>query len=418
MEIKICKSSLNGKVQMPGSKSQTIRAIIGAALSSGNSYIENVSICNDVTAAIGAVTALGAKVEFFADNLTKKNCLKISGNNYHLINEATIDCKDSATVLRFFLSIVAVLGIKTKFIMSSSLMKRPLDDLIKELTNHGINYRKNVDNCSIISDGKISGDNFFINANISSQYISGLLFALPLCKANSCNNHINLHLTSEICSKQYLNMTLDILNKFGINIKYKKKRFEIAKAQKFKKTTITIEGDYSIAANFFVAQNINSKNLIIENLPQKTIQKEKIILDIIKNINTRHEISIDADDYIDIVPILVVLFCYKKIKGTILNIKRLKIKESNRLESICESLIKMGADISYTNNKIFVNGKGQLTGGVRVNGYNDHRIVMALTVAGLAAQNPIIISDAESVNKSFPEFNDIIHNLSKNNIDN
>ena len=410
MNVKVFKSQLNGKVEIPYSKSQLIRAIICAGLSSGVSNIKGISMCDDVMVAINAIKSLGANVRYYKDEETMKSCLIINGRKHNLCNKIEINFKESATVYRIFLSIIAVLGIEAKFIVYQSLKRRYISDLTGELIKHGITYDSHLEEGYVISKGKISGEDFFIRGNITSQFISGLLIAIPLIEDLN-KEAIKIYLLSEIKSKQYVNMTLDMISKFGIKIDYDKNKFIIHPNQKYRNTTVNIEGDYSIGANFLVSKSINSKGLIIENLPTQTLQSDKLVLDVIDKIEKGEKININADDCMDIVPILVVLFYCKDVSAKIYNAKRLMFKESNRLEAICESLIKMGANIEYNDNEIIVKTGGVLKGGVLLSGYNDHRIIMALTIAGMNCDKPVIISDARSVNKSYPEFWDVIKKL-------
>ncbi|MBP0979551.1 MAG: 3-phosphoshikimate 1-carboxyvinyltransferase [Oscillospiraceae bacterium] len=407
MNIKIFESNLTGTLDIPGSKSQTIRAIICAALANGKSYIKNISFCDDVKVAIDAVKTLGAKVEIFLDKNNNKY-LEITGLKSKPNHKIKINCKESATVFRIFLSIVAVLGIETKFILEKSLIKRKFNYLTNELSKHGIIYKNNLSEGYLISKGQIILKDFVLPGHISSQYITSLLISLSLIKTNNKKKFLKIKLSSELKSSSYVEMTIDILKKFGIKIKKNNKKnnkeFIIFLNQEFKPTSIQIEKDYSIAANFLVAKCLNSKNLIIKNLPKNSLQGDKLILDIIKKINFKKFIKIDADSCIDIIPILVVLFCFKNIKSVIYNVSRLRLKESDRLTAICESLKKLGATIYYNNDKILINNQKKLLGNIFLNSYSDHRIAMALAIAAINCKHPVIISDAESVNKSFPEF--------------
>ena len=261
----------------------------------------------------------------------------------------------------------------------------------------------------MVSRGKIILEDFEIPGNISSQYITSLLIALSLIKKNNKKKFIKIKLLSELKSVSYVEMTIDVLKKFGIIINKKSDReYIIFLGQKFRPAVIEIEADYSIAANFLVAKSLNSKNLIIKNLSKNSLQADKLILDIIKKIDFKEFIKLDADKCIDIVPVLVVLFCFKNIKALIYNVSRLRLKESDRLEAICQSLKKLGANISYNNNKILINKNlkniNNFNNNIFLDSYSDHRIAMALAIAGMNTQGSVVICGAQSVNKSFPEF--------------
>ncbi len=413
MVIKIFRSSLNGCVEIPSSKSQIIRSVICAGLAKGITQIKHVSLPEDVEVAINAMVNLGANISISKEKEANNYSLTITGGQYCNLTDANISCNQSATVFRFLLSLCAVLGINTTFGLHENLINRPFLELTNELQRHGVNYIYNLKNCQIASSGKLSGLDFYLSGNISSQYVSGLLISLPLLQTKT-NKIATVNLTSRLQSQQYVDITIDTLQKFNIKILKYKNKFLVPTNQKFQSAIINPEGDYSLGANFLVAQNLNSPNLKISNLNSKSLQGDKIIEDIIKKIETSpgmKEIKIDAANCIDLVPILVILIVYKKINAQIYNIERLKIKESNRLEAICEQLKKMGAKIKYNENQIFINGNGKLKGGVCLDGYNDHRIIMALAIAGLMCIEPITILGSESVSKSYREFWQVLKKL-------
>ncbi len=404
MNVKVYKSVLNGTIEIPSSKSQLHRAIICAGLSFGMvSYIKNVNICEDIKATINAIIALGASVHSYIDEDTKKECLRIKGISYRNIDRVVIDCQNSATTFRLFLSIVAVLGIETKFVLSKRLMERPFKHLTSELVRHGIEYEENKEECYIISKGKVWCEDFFISGDISSQYISSLLISLPIIRRSS-ENSVKIYVTSKLESSYYVDLTIDVLSKFGVTIEKSKHGYIVPINQKFSATNVILEGDYSLGANFLVAKNINSPNLIIKNLDANSLQGDALILKILNQLENEHKILIDGSNCLDIVPILVVLGCYTNAEFKFVNVGRLKFKESNRLQAICESVNKMGGNICFTENEIVVKGTEKLKGGVILSGYTDHRIIMALAIAGINCEEPITISGAEYVNKSFPEF--------------
>lgn len=403
VNVTIYKSVLNGKVEVPSFKSQLHRAIICAGLSSDVSYIKNICMCEDIKVTINAIIALGADVQFYIDDNTKKECLRIKGVNYKNIGKVTINCQNSATTFRLFLSIVAVLGIETKFILSKELMARPFEHLTSELVRHGVEYRENRKECYIISKGKVLCEDFFIRGDISSQYISSLLISLPLISKAS-EDVVKIYITSKLESYSYVELTIDVLSNFGVKIEKNKQGYSIPTNQKFKATTIDLEGDYSLGANFLVARNINSPNLVIKNLDVNSLQGDALVLEILDQIKNEDRILIDGSNCIDVVPILAVLGCYTNIEFKFFNVARLRFKESNRLHAICESINKMGGNICFTENEFVIKGTRKLKGGVSLDGYKDHRMVMALAIAGLNCEEPITISNAEYVNKSFPEF--------------
>lgn len=428
-EIKIIlnKSNVIGSVIVPPSKSFTHRAIMCATLASGTSRINNPLICEDSLATIDACRILGAKIKF------AENFLKIRGMGDSIggkkISKALIRCRQSGSTMRFIIPICAVLCEQAKITGDEGLLKRPIFPIVKTLRQMGFDLSSNGEYPPVfIKIGKMKlSRKIRIAGNISSQYISGLLFALPLLPVNT-----EITVTTEAESKDYILMTIEVLKKFGIEIKYSPdlREFIIRGNQKYKAVKdYKAEGDYSSAAFIFACGVLSAENKItICGLKHPSSQGDAGIVDILRKMGAdikylRNEfivrksdlkaIEFDAKDIPDLVPILSVLATQARGRTIIRNIERLRIKESDRAKAIVGQLKKMGAEMIEEKNCLIINGPTKLTG-VSIRTFSDHRIAMACSVAALVAEGETIIDDPICVKKSYPSFFDDLRNLGIN----
>ena len=371
MDIKITPSKLIGTVNIPSSKSMTHRMLICAALANGQSKISNITFSKDIYATINALTAIGADIK---------------------INE------DSATVLGINnVSITAALGINSTYTGQGRLPERPITPYLRELTKHGIKFEYN-NTMPFNMSGKLKCGEFKLEGNISSQFITGMLFALPLLNGDS-----EIIMTSALESKPYADMTIKCLNTFGTETE---KGYFIKGNQKYKPKNIVVEGDYSQAAFFYVA-NILGNDININNLKENSLQGDKKIVEITRNLcynenNEPNGFSINAADIPDLVPILGVLGTFCQGKSLIYGAERLKIKESDRLESTSAALNALGGNITAENDGLSIL-HSVLKGGV-VDSFGDHRIAMSAAIAATVCSEPVIIKNADAVEKSYPDF--------------
>ena len=404
--VYITPTKLNGTITAPPSKSFSHRAIICGALSKGKCNISSVIFSEDILATIKGMKEIGADIN------TYKNSLIINGLK---INQAdvVVDCYDSGSTLRFLTPIVAALGIGTIFKRSPSLAQRPMIQYLKILENAGIKYEI-CKNLSLKISGRLRSGKFLVPGNISSQFISGLLMALPLVDGDS-----EIEITSKLESSKYVDITIDVMKKFGIHIDKTFNGFLIRGVQKYKSTQYTIEGDWSQAA-FFMAAGALGGNIIIKNLNKHSSQGDKQMFELLSRFgadifwnNDKLEIraselkgiNIDAFDFPDIVPILSVVAANSKGVTNITNCERLKFKECDRLEAIYRQLTILGVDIKKLDSGLIIKGKGEWNGGT-VWSHNDHRMVMALSIMAINLPGNLKITNAESVKKSYPHFFD------------
>ena len=423
--VKIQPNDLEGEIKIPPSKSLAHRAVICAGLSEGISHINNIEFSHDITATINGMKSLGAEIKE-NDDISTNDSIIVEGTKDFKIMKNEINCLESGSTLRFLIPIFSLCGQEITFKGEGKLIERPLDVYYKIFDEQNIDYSNNNGKLPLYIKGKIKAGVFKIKGNISSQFISGLMFALPLLKNDSV-----IHITTDLESRGYIDLTIDILKTFNIEIKNKKyKEFFIRGNQTYKSADYTIRSDYSQAA-FWIAAGILGREIKSIGLDENSLQGDKAILNIVKNMggnitvcknsvtsskSKTKGITIDAGQFPDIVPILTVLASVSKGTTRIINASRLRIKESDRLKAVSTELNKLGADIVELTNGLLINGKDRLNGG-EVHSWGDHRIAMALAVASIKCKNTVIIQNSDVVMKSYPRFWDDFKHLGGNIIE-
>ncbi len=390
MKLQIKKSRYVGKLVVPPSKSYSHRYLIGAMLSNCSSEIKNVTYSDDILATLNCMKTFGCNFK------TKENSVLVENND--IFNENPIfHCKESGSTLRFFIPIALTRYKKVTFEGSTKLIERGIEVYQQIFNNQDIKILIN-DN-QIFIEGELKGGEFFIPGNLSSQYISGLLFALPLVKEDSIIN-----LIPPINSRNYIEMTLDVLNKYQINYTFEQDCIKIKGNQKYLSKDFTIEGDYS-NASFLDALNYLNNDIKIIGLNTNSLQGDKIYIEYFKKMNEGN-CELDISNCIDLAPILMVFASLKNgviLKGT----NRLKIKESSRGEAMKEELNKIGVKVDVLDDSIIVHKSSLSFNNVIFSSHNDHRIAMALSI--FSSLFDIEIDGYESVNKSYPNyFDDLI----------
>jgi len=403
--MEFSKSSLKGEIDAPSSKSYTHRAIIAAALAKGKSKITNITYSDDVYATIRAVEAFGAKVEQHDDY-----CYISGVKKLRKITE-TVDCNESGSTLRFMIPIYVLTGKRFRVTGEDSLMRRPLT-IYEELFTQD-DHVFSLENGLLTVDAKLSPATYEIDGTISSQFLTGLMFALPLLKGDS-----TIKIKNHLESKSYIDITIDLLAEFGIKIKEIDDGYYIKGNQIYQARDYAVEGDYSQAAFFLVGGQLNGA-IRINNLDHDSPQGDQVIVDIIREMRGRVIYSeeglvcektstkgtvIDIQDCPDLGPILSLLASVSEGTTKIINIERLRIKESDRVASTVDTLKTLGADISSKQDHILIHGKSYLKGGATVDSHNDHRIAMMVAIASLIAKEPITLTNPYAINKSYPSF--------------
>lgn len=395
----------DGSVNIPPSKSDVHRAIICAALAKGVSKISPVALSNDIKATIECIKALGARAEIDGDVLT------VDSTDMFNCSDVTLDCGESGSTLRFFIPVAACGGVNAKFIGHGQLPNRPIGIFTKSLPEKGVEC-KTEGGLPLQISGTLQSGVFEIPGNVSSQFITGLLFVLPLLDGDS-----KIVLTSPIESVGYINMTIYTMSKFGVSVKPTDYGWYIKGNQSYTPCSYTTDGDWSQAAFFMVAGAINGSATVNGVFPNSN-QGDKKIADILKQFGAVVEqqessvtvksapmkaITIDASQIPDIVPILSVCACFAQGTTRIINAGRLRIKECDRLKASANLINNLGGNAKELEDGLEITGVGQLRGG-SVDGCNDHRMVMSAAVCAAGLEGKIECSDAFSINKSYPDF--------------
>lgn len=399
---------LNGSIDVPPSKSIAHRAIIGAALAEGYSLIENFMTSRDMEATIGGMRSLGAEITA----LRNGKILRIRAGS-RVETSVDIDCIESGSTLRFLIPLALVKNKEVIFRGQGRLVERPLGEYLKVFESQGIEYTQLENRLPISINGVLRSGEFLIDGRVSSQFISGLLFALPLLQGNS-----RIYIEGELESRGYVDLTIDVLKEFGIEIENRLyKEFFIQGSQVYKSRNFRIEGDYSQAA-FWLAAGVLGNGIRLNGLNIHSLQGDKIIVDILRsmggNITSGSDwievkpsalkgIRIDVSQCPDLVPVLAVLGTYAEGVTTIENGARARLKESDRLQAITTGLNKLGGNVEEIRDGLIINGVKRLMGG-EVYSFNDHRIAMALAVAASGATGEVSIKGSGAVEKSYPEF--------------
>ena len=392
MNIVINPRPLSGRVVIPPSKSISHRALICAALCQGESEITGVLQCEDTDATTEALTALGAEIR------TENGKTYVKGIT-NPPKYAEINCRESGSTLRFIIPVAAALGVEAVFTGSGKLPTRPITPYLQEFPKHGVEFLSDVFPYHI--RGKLTAGVYPVTGDISSQFITGLMFAMPLLEGSS-----SIVLTSPLQSKPYADITVHCMRSFGIETLEFNGNYNIKGVQKYTPASYSVEGDCSQAAFFAVANQLGS-SIEIAGVNRNSVQGDRAVFDIIDNsikIGGNYSgFDIDASDIPDLVPVLTVLACFAEGESHIRGCKRLRIKESDRLVSISTVLNSLGADVRIVGDELEITGVKELTGGV-CSSFNDHRIAMSLAVASQKCTSPLTITGAECVAKSYPTF--------------
>lgn len=404
--------SLSGSVNAPVSKSDLHRLIIACSLSGSDTEICRCTLSEDIKATARVMEAIGASIHF------EENRILVEGIKLQPDTNVLCDCSESGSTLRFLVPVLAALGQNATFTGHGRLAKRPMEPLLSELSAHGVEIHTpdNGDTLPLSIRGKLVGGDFTFSGDISSQYITGLMFALPLLAQDS-----RIILTSPLQSKGYVDMTLSVLERFGIKITPIQNGWEIAGKQQYRTPGIlTAQGDWSNAAFWLCAGSIcQGANIMVNGIDyHHSLQGDKTVCDVLTQMGANlsigseqveanhaplHAVTIDGSQIPDIIPILSVVAAVSQGETHIVNAGRLRIKESDRLHAMYECLTQIGADVTELADGLIIRGKSQLSGGT-VDSFNDHRIAMSMAVASLVCKEPVIIRDPMCVTKSYPDF--------------
>ena len=405
MEMRCTPAILSGKIKAISSKSHAHRVLICSALASEPTKIICNVLSKDITATVECLKMLGAEIKI------EENTLFVNPQKFS--EKAEIDCGESGSTLRFLLPVVSALGIDTTINAHGRLPERPLSPLKEELEKKGVVFETD-NKYPLHITGNLQSGEYELAGNVSSQFVSGLLFALPLLDGDS-----KISLIPPVESKSYIDMTVATLRDFGILIEETENTYIIKGNQKYiSPKEITIEGDWSNSAFFLCAGALSKDGVTVSGLNINSTQGDKKILDILKRMGASVEVNdeitvkksklmgtmVNGGDIPDLVPIVSVMgaMCDKGVTH-IVNASRLRLKESDRIATTEALLTKAGAAVSETDDGLVIWGENDLIGG-RVEGANDHRIVMSAAILSCLCALPVDIVGAEAVNKSYPHF--------------
>jgi len=415
MKLKSQKSSLKGNVRIPASKSHTIRALIIATLADGKSELLNPLISGDTKSCCKACEALGAEIQYFDD----KWIVKGTGGNLKF-PEAVVDVGNSGTTLYITLSAAALGKNSYEFSGDYQIQRRPAMPLLNSLNDLGVEAKSVKGNgCAPITVcGPIQGGETVIECQ-TSQYLSSLLLCCPLAKGDSI---INIPLLNE---QPYVEMTLDWLTRQDIKFKNEKfKRITIFGNQNYKSFSRKIPADFSSATFFLVAAAITNSEVTLLGLDMTDSQGDKKVVEMLKKMGTKIDvgndfvkvcggklkgIELDLNFTPDAIPAMAVAGCFATGETKLVNVPQAREKETDRIAVMCKELKKLGADIEELPDGLVIRNSN-LKGG-DVLGHDDHRIVMAMAVAGLRTENPVIVNTAEAMDVTFPNFVKLINSL-------
>jgi len=382
MDLLITPSKLTGKISVIPSKSQAHRLLICAAFADQPTVLVCTDTNRDIEATAACLNALGADIRRTESGYAVTPVQAIP-------RKATLPCRDSGSTLRFLLPVAGALGVEATFCLEGRLAQRPLSPLWEEMERMGCQL-KFIDSNILLCTGKLIPGEYRIDGGVSSQFISGLLFAAALIPGQT-----KITVTGNMESRPYVEMTRNAMAIFGCSTD----DFTVSGGQRYKSPgKWTVEGDWSNGA-FFLAANALGSKLTIANLSEDSLQGDKAAADLLKKLQEHCEIS--AADIPDLVPVLsIVAACNQGAVFT--DIQRLRLKESDRVQSVIAMLQCLGGKAEATESTLTVSGTG-LTGGA-VDCVNDHRIAMSAAVAATVCSNPVIVSGAECVEKSYPCF--------------
>lgn len=405
MTVTVNTDALSGVIPAIPSKSYAHRMMICAAFSEEPSRIFCTSGSEDILATIRCLNAMGASITY-EDGVIEV----IPVDRTALPSSASMDCGESGSTLRFLLPVACALGIDGEFVMHGRLSQRPLSPLYEELIRHGAVLAQQGTQPFLIS-GRLTDPDFSIAANVSSQFISGLLFALPLMGGGT------IRMTGEIQSGSYLDITVECMRLAGIDVTLQGDTYHVQGTYRMPAES-TVQGDWSNAAFWLCAGAIGPQAVTVTGLNLHSAQGDRKILDVLERFGAGVQktedsvtvspeklsgIALDASDIPDLVPVITAVACRAAGETRIEHAERLRIKESDRIQSVCALLNAFGADYTEKPDGMIIRG-GKPLHGATVSSCNDHRIAMTAAVMSLLTDSAITIEQAESVNKSYPSF--------------
>ena len=410
MKASIYKSELKGKARVPSSKSYTIRGLMCAALANGESEIVHPLNSDDSEASLNVLSKVGVGIR------QQENLWQVSGGNFHQ-PDTDLFCGESAATLRFMTAICSLVTGRCRLVAAPSLARRPIQPLVQALNQLGVSCSSQGE-AVIVDGGRLRGGVTELAGNISSQFVSALLFISPCAE-----EHVTVRLTTPLESKPFLLMTLDSLSRFGIKVESSKdlREFKVHR-QTYTPAKYRVEGDWS-SASYLLALGAVSGEIEVESLNPESLQGDRMILNFLtdmgasvnigKNAVTVKKsrlkaIQADLSDCIDLLPTMAILAAVADGTSEFTGIDRARLKESDRVSAVGEGLERMGIEVKEERNKLTVTGSRPR--GSVIDPKGDHRIAMAFSILGLLVGETVIDS-AECVAKTFPGFWGILKSI-------
>ena len=416
MTVQITPSILKGTVTAIPSKSELHRALICASFCEdptdiivpGSAYAYIDIIPDDIKATVSCLCALGAEISFVPNMFHVR---PLSSRAYR----PEMDCRESASTLRFMLPVAAASSLNASFTGGEHLSERPISDLLITLEEHGVT--SSAKGLPLELSGNLSDGRFYISGNVTSQYLSGLLLTLPLLDSGS-----DIVLSTELRSSSYIDITVDIMSKFGVNVIRDGDRYYLSGPVRYRSPgTVTIGGDWSNASAFLVAGLLNGCNSVaVKNLEVSSPQGDKNIIHILESFGAHlktssggilsegarlHGAAIDIDSNPDLMPSLAVAAMAADGNTEFVNAERQRYKESDRIISIERMVCSLNCQARSSPDSLVISGGSDIRGGT-IDSFGDHRIVMAAAIASCLTDTPVTVTNAESVSKSYPTFFD------------
>ena len=407
MKVTLNGNGISGEVMAIPSKSDVHRALICAALADRESRVNFSAASEDINATISCLNSLGAQISVDSLGAT------VTPIGKNLNKNATLDCGESGSTLRFMIPVAAALGSDSLFTGRGRLSERPLEPLVSVMTRNGCSF-EGLGSFPLSVKGQLRPAVFEIEGNVSSQFITGLLFALPLIGGGE------IKIIPPVESKKYIDMTVRTMSEFGVDVIVDGTCYRVDSSSRYtvRDEIYSADGDWSNAAFFLSAAAIKGEvqcNGIFKN----SLQGDKEIVNLLSRFGADvqwaedsvsiksselHGLDIDASQIPDLVPVLSVVASFAKGKTQIYNAGRLRIKESDRLSAVAVALNTLGAEVTELPDGLVINGNPDACLSGCVDSFNDHRMVMSCAVAALCSGGEITISNAQAVNKSYPSF--------------
>lgn len=413
MNICITPKALSGTVSVPSSKSIGHRDLICAALAAGESVVDNISVSQDIEATCRVLQAFGANIEEIPSTYPGRTAYRVQGGLRQQKKAVTADCCESGSTLRFLIPVGLLHDQTVTFVGQGKLPKRPLDPYYQIFADHQIAYTLTDGGLPMTVQGRLQPGHYALAGNVSSQFFTGLLLTLPLLDGDSV-----LESTTTLESLSYVTMTLDCMARHGVQVQWDgKNTFHIPGNQSYRSGAYTVEGDYSQAA-FWLSAGLLGNPITCTGLRQHSSQGDEAIVSILQDMGGAVSYTktgaqavpsnlvgrtIDVEDCPDLVPVLTVVASCSNGVTHITHAARVRLKECDRLHAMAVELNKIGARIEEEPEGLVIHGVSGFTGGT-VDGWNDHRVAMALAVASQRCQQPLTITGAACVRKSYPAF--------------